>query len=168
MKMVQPFVLFEMKYLARLRQLKRNYLVTQTYHRAHGLFEGNRTALLLTDYDDAGLAEIHFKAVKDDPFAAIIKLHHEKHLHTLTQMLEAGSAYILFWSVVEDAAALEAFLNRSFADNIRRYIEHNTSWHIAGRQSISPSFEITFGELFINLKWNSQRKRVKFEDIENA
>lgn len=168
MTIVQPFVLFEKKFIARLRQMQKLFLVTQTYHRATGLQHSNRKPVLITDYDDEGLAEIHYKAVKDDPYAAIIKLRNKKHEEKLLEMLGENSPYVLFWSVVEDAATLEQFLNRSFAANIRRYIEKNTNWRIGGSSNVSPSFEITFGELFITLKWNAQRKRIKFEDIENA
>jgi hypothetical protein len=166
--MVQPFVEFEKKYIPRLRELKKIYLVTQTYHRAANLFLEDKTALLVSSYDDPGLAEIHLKAVIEDKFAAIINLCDRNHFDKLMSMLEPGSAYQVYWSVVKDAARLERQLTSKFADNMRRYIERNTSWTIGGNERIRPGFEVSFGELFVSLKWGSQRQRVKFEEIEKS
>ena len=49
---MQPFVLFEKKYLDKLLQLKKVYLVTQSYSRAYDHF-AKETAIdiLITDYD---------------------------------------------------------------------------------------------------------------------
>ncbi len=166
--MVQPFIVFEKKYIPRLRQLKKIYLVIQTYHRATDLFLENKTPLLVSSYDDRGLAEIHLKAVRDDKFAAIINLGERAHFDKLMSMLEPLSFYQVHWSVVKDAARLERQLNSRFADHLRRYIEKNTGWSIGGNERIQPAFEVTFGELFVRLKWASQRQRVKFEEIEKS
>lgn len=166
--MIQPFLEFEKKYIPRLRSLKKIFVVTQTYHRAGDLFAQEKTALLITAYDDKGLAEIHLKAIREDKYAYILNLCERKHFEQFTSMLEEGSAYKIFWSVVRDAGKLEKQLNSNYAAHMRRYIEKNTSWRIGGKEKIAPSFEVTFGELFVNLKWGSQRQRVKFEEIEKS
>lgn len=166
--MVQPFIQFEKKYIPRLREIKKIYLVTQTYTRAVNLFSENKTAILVSAYDDPGLAEIHRKAVKDDKFGAIINLGKRQHFDKFISMLQPGSAYQVYWSVVKDAVRLERQLNANFADNMRRYIEKNTGWSIGGKERIQPGFEVTFGELFVSLRWRSQRQRVKFEEIEKS
>ena len=98
--MLQPFALFERKYLAKLVDLKRVYLVTQSYFRAHDHF-ANETLIdiLLTDYDDPGEAKMHLNAVKNDRYASIIMLSHEEHKNKLLEMFSGGK-YRLFWSVV--------------------------------------------------------------------
>lgn len=166
--MVQPFVEFEKKFIPGLRKLRKIYMVTQTYHRAANLFLENKTALLVSTYDDPGLAEIHFKAVREDRFAAIINLCEQKHFDKFMAMLEPDSPYQVYWSVVKDAARLERQLTSKFADNMRRYIERNTTWAIGGNERIRPGFEVSFGELFVSLKWRSQRQRIKFEEIEKS
>ncbi len=165
---VQPFIPFEKKYIPRLRQLKKVFLVAQTYSRGMDIFAPEKTAILITAYDDKGLAQIHLKAIRDDKFACIIELSNAKHFEILLKMLEPSSPYTLFWSVVKDATELEKNLNSRFADNMRRYIQKHTNWRVGGKDKIEPGFEVTFGELFVNLKWRSQRQRVKFEEIENS
>ena len=83
-------------------------------------------------------------------------------------MLYEAAAYKVYCSVVKDATRLERQLTATYADNIRRYIEKNTSWAIGGKDKIQPAFEVTFGELFVRLKWKSQQQRIKFEQIENS
>lgn len=166
--MVQPFIEFEKKYIPRLRALRKIFIVTQTYHRAADLFSHEKTAILITAYDDKGLAEIHLKAVREDKYAYILNLCVQKHFDQLLSMLEDTSGYRIFWSVVGDAASLERQLNSGYAAHMRRYIEKHTTWRIGGNERIAPSFEVTFGELFVNLKWGSQRQRIKFEEIEKS
>lgn len=166
--MVQPFVEFEKKFIPRLRDLKKIYVVAQSYARGADLFCEAKTPLLVSAYDDRGLAEIHLKAIRDDRYACIINLCNRQHFDKLLGMLDAGSPYKIYWSVVKDASRLEKRLTATYADNIRRYIEKHTSWGIGGREKIQPSFEVTFGELFVRLKWKSQEQRIKFEEIEKS
>ncbi len=55
--------------------MKKFYLVSQTYTRGFDHFtEEHKADILVTDYDDPGLAKIHFNAVPHDKYAAIIDL----------------------------------------------------------------------------------------------
>lgn len=166
--MVQPFIPFEKKYIIRLRRMKKIYLVAQSYPRGADLFTENQVPLLVTAYDDRGLAEIHLKAIRDDRFACIINLCDRQHFDKFVSMLEKDAAYKIYWSVVRDATRLERLLTSTYADNMRRYIQKNTNWTIGGRERVQPAFEVSFGELFVRLKWKSQQQRIKFEEIENS
>src|SRR3954469_21598779 len=106
--MVQPFERFKSIYIDRLIQMKKFYLVSQTYTRGFGHYdEHNKTNILVTDYDDPGLAKIHFNAVLHDKFAAVIDLRNEKHKGKIMEMLEPNSTYTLYWSIVKDAKEME-------------------------------------------------------------
>lgn len=166
--MLQPFVLFEIKYLDKLMQLKKIYLVTQSYARAYDHFANETTIdLLVTDYDDRGLAEMHLNALKKDKYGAIIRLDNDSHKTKLLQML-AGNQYRLFWSVVLSSSDTKKRL-QVYTEKIRRYISHSTKWQMKGNDSVSfEGLEVTFGELFVTLKWRTQKRRVKFEEIEKA
>lgn len=166
--MVQPFIEFEKKYIPRLRKLKKIYVVAQSYPRGVDLFCEQQTPLLISAYDDRGLAEIHLKAIRDDRFACIINLCDQKHFDKFMNMLQPVSTYKIYWSVVRDAGRLGKLLTATYADNLRRYIEKNTNWGIGGKEKLQPGFEVTFGELFVRLKWKSQEQRIKFEEIEKA
>ena len=167
--MLQPFEKFSSTYIDRLILLKKIYLVSQTYSRAYNhLADVHKVDILITDYDDPGLAKIHLNAVKHDKYAAMIDLRKEKHKEKIKSMLEPESNYALYWSVVKDIKQMQEKLNNCYKDNMRRYIAMATNWRIGGDEHIKPFFEVTFGELFITLKRGSQTLRVKFEEIEKA
>lgn len=167
--MLQPFEKFRVVYIERLIQLQKKYLVTQKYTRAVNHFsDNNKTSLLLTDYDNLNSAKVHKNALSHDPLAAIIDLSKENHKQKLLQMLNADSDYELYWSVVADSKELQKRVNLKYKDNLRRYLQKNTDWQIDRDSVIYPFIEITFGELFINLKYGNQHLRVKFSEIEKA
>lgn len=167
--MLQPFESFEERYLLKLIELKRRYVVTQTYTRAKDPFDPTPGIdLLLTDYDDEGGALIHFNAVRRlDRMAAIIRLDKPEHLAKLRDMMQ-GDQYRLFWCVVRKPEDLEKRLDDSYKDKARRYINGNTDWRIKGSDTVKSIFEVVFGELFVTLKWKKHSLRVKFEAIERS
>jgi len=166
--MLQPFELFSIKYLEQLIKLKKLYLVSQSYTRGTDHFaEHERTNILLTDYDNLQYAKVHFNAVKGDKYASIIHLDKPEHKAKLQEML-SGEKYMLYWSVVKSNEQLVKRLDLKYTDNIKRYIQKNTTWRIARDSKITPNFEVVFGELFITIQYNSQRLRVKFEEVEKA
>jgi hypothetical protein len=167
--MFQPFVLFEQKYLTRLIQLKKIYLVTQSYERAYDHFANEtRKDILITDYDNRGQAEMHLNAVKHDKYASIIRMDHPPHKQKLLEML-SGEKYRLFWSVVQSNEDLKNRLHASYKDKFRKYIDNSLHWRVSGDETVKvDGIEVTFGELFVTLKWRTQKVRVKFEEIEKA
>ena len=166
--MLQPFEQFKIEYLTRLIELKKVYLVSQTYKRVVEHFvENERINILLTDYDSYQYAQVHFNAIKGDRYASIINLEKQEHRAKIEEML-SGQKYQLYWSVVKSAESLAKRLDDKYTDHIKRYIQKNTTWRIARDSKITPKFEVVFGELFITIRYNTQQLRVKFEDIENV
>jgi hypothetical protein len=165
--MLQPFVLFERKYAAKLLELKKYYLVSQSFARAAEQFEEHKIDILLTDYDQPGQARMHLNAVRNDKYACIIRLDQEKHKNKLLEMVSGGK-YRIYWSVLRSADDLKKHLQASYKDKIRHFVETKTTWRISGEDRVDTQLEVTFGELFLILKWRRQKLRVKFEDIEKS
>jgi len=166
--MFQPFELFRPEYIDRLIKMDKIYLVSQTYLKAFDHFEETKTDILLTDYDQLGLAQIHYSAVKKDKYASVIDLTNPKHKERILQMFHAESGYRLFWAIVKSIDEVKKRLDLKYKDNMHRYIMKHTNWRIDASESIRPSLQVIYGELFIILKRGSQTLRVKFEDIEKA
>ena len=166
--MFQPFEKFKTEYISRLLLLNKRYLVSQTYKNALNHFdEENRTNILLSDYDDIGLAELHRKAVRQDKYAALMDLKDEKIQAKLRSML-AGSQYNLFWAVVMKRDETKKNLDMKYKDHIRRWIAQNTTWRVGEKETIGTSLEVTYGEFYLVIKRGSQMVRPKFEDIEKS
>ena len=166
--MFQPFETFKREYINRLVKMDKKYVVSQTYNRASNHFEETRIDILLSDYDDLGLAQIHCSAVRHDKFASIIDLTNPKHQAKIIDMLNHDSGYRLFWAIVKSVDDIRKRIDLKYKDHIRRYIMKQTTWRIGASEAIRPSAQVIFGELFIILKRGSQTLRVKFEDIEKA
>jgi hypothetical protein len=163
--MLQPFSIFKRAFIPRLVELNKNFLVAQEYKR--GLFNG-KTSILLTDYDDPGLAKNHYDAVKDDKYAAIIYLTDERHYRKLIWMLSEHSPYVVYWSMVNNAEAFQQRVSRQYAEQIRKFIVQKTNWSIGRDKTIRPVMKVIFGQLYILIKYSGESIRAKFEDIENA
>lgn len=166
---LQPFELFKPMYIPRLIKLKKTWLVSQSYNYGFDHFsDDQKTGLLLSDYDDVGLAKIHLAAVKRDRYAAIVDLKNETQLQRLEGILEPESKYRVFWAIVTSAEQLKKKVDARYRDNIRRYIEKNTSWRISADEQVRPQLQVIFGEVFVTLKRGSQVIRIKFEEIQKA
>ena len=167
--MFNPFILFKKEYINGLINRKKVYLVTQTFTRAIPMPNAtNNLSILITTYDDIGLAKIHFTAVRNDKYAAVLHLQNKAHYTKLEQILQPESRYNLYWSIVQNAESVRKRLSLKYRDHIRRYIQKNTNWLIGGEQKITPQLSCIFGELFIILTWGSQQLRIKFTEIEKA
>ena len=167
--MFQPFLGFKEVYIERLKNLNKKILVTQSYNRyTDHLSVVSKTGILVTDYDNRGLANIHLKAVSHDKFGAIILLDSDKHVHQFTQLLQPGSAYKVFWSVVNNLKEMEDRLKKKFSKHLMRYVAKTTDWHIARDENLIISFQVTYGELYIIIRRKTQTIRVKFDEIEKS
>jgi hypothetical protein len=167
--MLQPFEHLTQQYLNKLIELKKRWLVTQSYARGIDPFaDEKKIPILFTDYDDIETAKTHWNAVRNDRFASIIDLEKPLHLQKLEEMLRPISQYQLFWAVVKSVDELEQRVNSKYNANMRRYIENNTSWKPSGDDSLTPSIQVIFGEVFIILKYQKEVLKVKFEEIERA
>jgi hypothetical protein len=166
--MFQPFERFRREYVDRLIRMDKIYIVSQSYDRAIDHFEDAKENILFTDYDQLGLAQIHFSAIKNDKYASIINLKNPKHQLKVTQMLSDDSKYKVYWAIVKSIEEIKKRVDLKYNNNIRRYIQKNTSWRIGSDETIRPSLQVIYGELFIILKRGNQTLRIKFDEIEKA
>lgn len=163
--MFNPFSRFEEKFIPTFRKVKKRFLVSQTFSRDK---QADKTCLMLTHYDDKGLAQIHFNAVSFDKFASIIDLEKDKHREKLLEMLNPQSNYIVYSSLTIDPKEVKKTADGLFKDKVQSFINKNTNWRISREYTVKPKLEITFGELYVVLKYGTQIMRVKLEEIENV
>lgn len=168
--MFNPFERFEPRFIDVFRAKKKRYLVSQTYKNGDDHFDQpNKTYLLLSHYADLNKAQVHKKVLAHDPFAAILDLEKTIHIEKLQAMLAPDSKYIIFSILITNTEHLRERIMKRFSDNIRRYISKKTNWRIGGDQELKTQYDITFGDLYIILKYGSKQPiRIKFEEIENS
>lgn len=163
---LQPFIRLLPLYVEKLEATNKKYFVTQSYKAGTPHFSTSEAkSILVSVYDDPGLAKTHFNAVKEDAMAAIVDLNKPEHKQKLYEML-SGEKYHVYWAVVKDASEVEKRVNANYRDKMRRYIERNTDWRISRDAAMRPSIQLIFGELYINLRYGKETIRIKFEEIE--
>ncbi len=165
--MFNPFVPFHAKMIDGLLEMNRRYLVSQLHHPGFDVFgEDDRQPILVTDYDDIGLAKIHFNALTDQ-YRAILDLQNAKHRATLEAMLEPASKYHLYASFIDNMKKTEKRLNDKYSKAIRNYIANHTNWRIAADKTVTPKLQLIFGDLFVILKYSGQEVRFRLTDLDH-
>jgi hypothetical protein len=167
MRIINPFEKLDRRLLEAFCRTNRFWLVSQRFTRAPQT-SGSPVAILVTDYDDPGLALVHKKALRSDPYAFVLDLRRENHYEKIKAMMEPGSGYMPYAAVVRSRTDLEKRLNRTISENLRRFIAKATDWQIAGYKTLGCQYETTFGELFVILTFGSQRLRVRLEEVERS
>lgn len=165
--MLNPFSRFEEKFIPTFLNLKKRYLVSQTLRLGSLPNNESKTFLLFTHYSDMGLGKIHFNAVSTYKLSAIIDLENDKHREKVLSMINRDSQYIIFSSLTIDPKELKTITEKIFTQRIHKYIASNTNWSISRDYTIKPKLEITFGELYVNIKFKSQNIRIRLEELEN-
>ncbi len=167
--MLRPFEPFKAIYIPKLLELKRYWLVSQTYHHHDNpVTTEAKTNLLLTDYEDGNMARAHLKSLNNDKYAALLNLQNPLHKAKVLELIGVHSRFHVSWAVIKSAKELENKLNHGFKEKMRRYIGRNTTWRISRDSSLQPSLQVILGELFIVLKYGGQTLRIKFEELESA
>jgi S-adenosylmethionine:tRNA-ribosyltransferase-isomerase (queuine synthetase) len=164
--MLQPFELFLPIYLDRLLKLNKIYLVIQTNLRgSEPMKEGQKINILVTDYEDINNANEHFESLKADKNASLIHLDNPLHKNKLDEMLH-GEKYTVYWNELKNKEELDKIVDSTYSDQIKKYIKRNTSWRIGADETVSTNYEVTVGEFYITLTYNTNQLKVKFEEIE--
>ena len=164
--MFNPFVKFEEKFIAAFRKVKKRYLVSQQFKRYEVQNNKDKTFLMLTHYDDKGLAKIHLNALSADRFACIIDLENDVHRQKLLMMLSPESKYIIYSSLTISPKEVKSLSDKIYKEKVQKFIDTKTNWRISREQTIKPKLEITFGELYVALKYGAQTIRIRLEELE--
>lgn len=157
------------RYLNKLIELRRFFLVSQTSKRCLAPDSADsKVGILLTGYDDPGLAKGHLVALKGDPYAVLIDLTKPAHKQKILSMLAPSSNYRVCWAIVKSREKLEATLMMNYEGHMRRYIANKLNWRIDSHDTIYPSLKLIYGELFIILQHGGEKRRLTFEELERA
>ena len=121
---------------------------------------------MFTHYSDLDKALEHQNAIINDEFSAIYDLEEDDDRSEVLDMLRPGSNYEVYSSAITDPVKVQETMNKVFGRNIQNYITTKLKWPIARDQTVRPTPEITFGELFVVLKVPGRYDRVRLSDIE--
>ena len=153
--------------IAGLRKNGKRWLVSQTLDvTASVAMSEAKIFLLLSHYDDAGMASVHLKAVIDDKYASLIDLEKDIHRKQLEKILARDSAYVVYSSLIRNKEQVEKMAADLYREKYWQFIRQHARSGINPNKSIRPSIQLIFGEIFIVLKYGSETMRTKLADIE--
>jgi len=126
----------------------------------------SKTLILITHYEDKGLATVHHKAVLEDKYASVIDLERETHRKQIDSILSQDSKYILFSALIRNREWVEKQATEMYKEKYWRFIQQHSQSGISPTKSLRPSLQLIFGELFVVLKYGSETLRTKLSEIE--
>jgi len=126
----------------------------------------SKTLILITHYEDKGLATVHHKAVVEDKYASVIDLEREIHRKQIDSILSQDSKYILFSALIRNRERVEKQATEMYKEKYWRFIQQHSQSGISPTKSLRPSLQLIFGELFVVLKYGSETLRTKLSEIE--
>lgn len=150
-----------------LRSKGKRWLVSQTLNLTlEGAMQNIVTPLLLSHYEDQGLATVHLKAVQHDKYAAIIDLERQVHRDQLLKVLDKNSKYLVFSSLIRSKERAEKAVSDLYKEKYWKFIQQHARSGTNANKNLRPSIQLIFGEVFIVLKYGSETLRTKLEEIE--
>jgi len=126
----------------------------------------SKTLILITHYEDKGLATVHHKAVVEDKYASVIDLEREIHRKQIDSILSQDSKYILFSALIRNREWVEKQATEMYKEKYWRFIQQHSQSGVSPTKSLRPSLQLIFGELFVVLKYGSETLRTKLSEIE--
>lgn len=173
--MFNPFVRFTPGLLTAMLQQQTFYLVSQTMKSAiPNAYD--KKAMLLSDYKDKGLAQIHFNALiarrdnlknnqEKDPLIALIELQNPKHLRRVNEILLPDSDYAIFANFINDNKTAVRDAAKFYTNKLEKHVRDVTTWKQIGK--IKPELNVRFGELFFDVSYGSQHLQVFLHELDD-
>jgi hypothetical protein len=162
-----PFEKLSVPLIDAFRSKEKRWLVSQTLDVSPDEALGpDRVFLLVSHYENQGMASVHLKAVSSDRFAALIDLEREKHRATLLSMLRPDSRYVVYSSLIRNRARAEQMASQLYKEKYWKYVLQYSKSGISPSKNLRPSIQLIFGEIFIVLKYGSETLRTRLSDIE--
>ena len=162
-----PFEKLTHSLLSSFRKKGKRWLVSQTLKlNISDPVLLSKTLILITHYEDKGLATVHHKAVLEDKYASVIDLEREIHRKQIDSILSQDSKYILFSALIRNRERVEKQATEMYKEKYWRFIQQHSQSGVSPTKSLRPSLQLIFGELFVVLKYGSETLRTKLSEIE--
>ena len=162
-----PFEKLTHSLISSFRKKGKRWVVSQTLKlNISDLVLLSKTLILITHYEDKGLATVHHKAVLEDKYASVIDLERETHRKQIDSILSQDSKYILFSALIRNRERVEKQATEMYKEKYWRFIQEHSQSGVSPTKSLRPSLQLIFGELFVVLKYGSETLRTKLSEIE--
>jgi hypothetical protein len=122
-----PFEKLTHSLLSSFRKKGKRWLVSQTLKlNISDPVLLSKTLILITHYEDKGLATVHHKAVLEDKYASVIDLERETHRKQIDSILSQDSKYILFSALIRNRERVEKQATEMYKEKYWRFIQQHS------------------------------------------
>lgn len=164
--MHNPLALLREDLIDAMIQEGNTFYVRQTYLRGiNHLDENMKGAFLFTHYKDRQRAQAHVDSLRHDQYVKLYDVNQPSDKEKLYTAARQPEGYQVFAAVLKDR---EWKPPPQLANHIKNYISSKTNWKPRGKQSLSASLLLEFGELFLSLKSGEGELKVPLKDIETG
>jgi hypothetical protein len=162
-----PFEKISASLISSFRKKGKRWLVSQTMQvTVDEPMAEEKIFLLLTHYEDQGVATAHLKAVLDDKYASLIDLEKEIHRKQLDKILMHDSKYVVYSSLIRNREKAEKLASELYKEKYMRYIKQHSQSGYSPNKSLRPFIQLIFGELYVVLKYGAETLRTRLSEIE--
>ena len=164
--MFNPFAPFDPRLLEKFKLKGVKAFVKQTYERGKSrLDENNVTAYLLIHFTSLAMAQQYFQSIQADTGRRLFRLDDPAEFQELHSLLNKPSNSRFFTALTIKDANEKA--KKLLDKQIRAYITYKTDWHPPRSADISFNLELSFGELYVQLKYDNREIKMKLSELEN-
>lgn len=143
------------------------YFVRNTYQRLFDHFhEGIKGYFLITHYSDSGKANAHYNSIPNDGNRFLYDWNNEEHrqkLYIAASQPEGFKVYSTYF-----LPDYKERITNGLKDKINKYMFKNTEWKPGKGEVINLDLYMQYGSLYATMSYNTQKIKVKFDDIEKS
>jgi len=143
-----------------------SFFVRQTFLRGiNHLDENAKGAFLFTHYKDRQKALAHVQSLSHDQYAKLYDVQIFEDKEKLYAAASQPQGYQIFAAVLKDR---EWKPPAQLANHIKNYVSSYLKWKPRGKQSLSVSLLLEFGELYISLRSGEGEVKVPLKEVESG
>ncbi len=163
--MINPFTLMESKFIPAFRARGKRYMVLQNFTLEDHLFKKDKKYVLVSHYDDKGIALKHYELVQQQEVAQILDMEEEAERMELENMLNINSGYILYSVLTTNPDIVKKILD-NLKYKIMKYVAAKPKWRISRNNTLVPKLKTIYGELQVEMNYSGQSITVPLKVIE--
>ena len=162
-----PFKKLTLQTLNRWSKEELIYAVAQHFKRAFSYYSvRNKTALLITAYQNEFEARKHLEGLTDNRHSALIQLRSTSHYNKILELLKEQSDYLLFDGNTPNLSEILSKSLERFVPGLLSYLNQDADIDLLTTVPNKTRIEVQYGELFVVIGEGFGKKIIPVMTIE--
>lgn len=162
--MFNPLQPFEPRFIELFKAKGIKAFAKQVYERGRPDFnENNLQAYVLIHFDSLEAAQNYVDVQGSDPDRELLRLDRAEAVDRIRELIKTANVFTIL--KIKDA---EMKARKVLDKKLRAFIEYKLNWHPSRSDDVIFHLEMQCAEVYAELKFRSQKIKVKLEEIESA